>query len=224
MPFDAQLVHTANALIAPLGLDDVGAGPSPMGGVQIRYAREEEIFGEGEPAEYVYKVLSGGVRTYRILRDGRRQIDEFHFTGGWFGIEAGAEHRTTAEALTDATVLVARRVSLSDLANQRGEVARHLLQLTVEGLQRTQDHVVLLGRKSACERVASLLIDLAARAGNPRVLDVPMSRQDMADYLGLTIETVSRTLTQLQADGLIEIPSSRRILLSDRRALADLVE
>ena len=224
MPFDAQLAQAANVLTAPLALGDFGAGPSAFGGVQIRYAREEEIFGEGEPAEYVYRVLSGGVRTYRILRDGRRQIDEFHFTGGWFGIEAGAEHRTTAEALTDATVLVARRVSLNDLADQRGEIARQLLQLTVEGLKRTQDHVVLLGRKSASERVASLLLDLSARAGNPRVLDVPMSRQDMADYLGLTIETVSRTLTQLQADGLIEIPSSRRILLSDREALADMVE
>jgi CRP/FNR family nitrogen fixation transcriptional regulator len=94
----------------------------------------------------------------------------------------------------------------------------------VEGLQRTQDHVVLLGRKSACERVASLLLDLSDRAGSPRILEVPMSRQDMADYLGLTIETVSRTLTQLQADGMIYIPTSRRIVLRDRAALADMVE
>jgi CRP/FNR family nitrogen fixation transcriptional regulator len=221
MPFDAQFVQTPDAAI---GIDDTGAGPSPFMGVQIRYAREEEIFGEGEPAEYVYKVLSGGVRTYRVLRDGRRQIDEFHFAGGYFGIEAGAEHRTTAEALTDATILVARRVSLNDLSSQRGDVARQLLQLTVAGLQRTQDHVVLLGRKSASERVASLLLDLSERAGNPRTLDVPMSRQDMADYLGLTIETVSRTLTQLQGDGLIEIPASRRIVLRNRAALADMVE
>jgi CRP/FNR family nitrogen fixation transcriptional regulator len=218
MPFDAQFAPT------PAAFESVGAGPSPFPGVQIRYAREEEIFGEGEPADYVYKVLSGAVRTYRILRDGRRQIDEFHFAGGYFGIEAGAEHRASAEAITDATVLVARRISLSDLSSQGGEVARQLLQLTVAGLRRTQDHVVLLGRKSACERLASLLLDLDERAGNPRTLDVPMSRQDMADYLGLTIETVSRTLTQLQAEGLIEIPVSRRIVLRDRAALADMVE
>jgi CRP/FNR family nitrogen fixation transcriptional regulator len=219
MPFDAQFVPTPDAAFSA-----VGAGPSPFPGVQIRYAREEEIFGEGEPADYVYKVLSGGVRTYRILRDGRRQIDEFHFAGSYFGIEAGAEHRASAEAITDATVLVARRISLSDLSSQGGEVARQLLQLTVAGLQRTQDHVVLLGRKSASERVASLLLDLDERAGSPRTLNVPMSRQDMADYLGLTIETVSRTLTQLQADGLIEIPVSRRIVLRDRAGLADMVE
>ncbi len=219
MPFDAQLIETPAAAV----FGD-SRGTSPFDGVQIRYAREEEIFGEGEPAIYVYKVLSGAVRTYRILRDGRRQIDEFHFARGYFGIEAGEEHRTSAEAIADSTVLIARRISLAGLAGQDNDIARQLLKLTVEGLQRTQDHVVLLGRKSACERVASLLLDLSERAGNPRTLEVPMSRQDMADYLGLTIETVSRTLTQLQVDGMIYIPTSRRIVLRDRAALLDMVE
>ena len=217
MPFDAQLIETPATAFGGL---DLGS----FKGAQIRYAREEEIFGEGEPATYVYKVLSGAVRTCRILRDGRRQIDEFHFAGGYFGIEAGAEHRTSAEAITDSTVLLVRRVGVGELAAQDSDLARQLFRLTVEGLQRTQDHVVLLGRKSASERVASLLLDLSQRAGQPRILEVPMSRQDMADYLGLTIETVSRTLTQLQADGLIEIPTSRRIVLRDRAALADMVE
>jgi CRP/FNR family nitrogen fixation transcriptional regulator len=200
------------------------ADAAPPTGIQIRYAREEEIFGEGEPAEFVYKVLSGAVRTYRILRDGRRQIDEFLFAGGYFGIEAGAEHRTTADAIADSTVLVARRMNLSDLSAQRGDVARQLLRLTMAGLERQQDHVLLLGRRTACERVASLLIDLADRAGSPGTLDIPMSRQDMADYLGLTIETVSRTLTQLQLDEIIEVPTSRRIILRNRAALAEMIE
>ncbi len=216
MPFDMDFVEIqAPALF-------MGSGPDA--GVKIRYARGEEIFGEGEPAEYVYRVLSGAVRTYRILRDGRRQIDEFHFADGFFGLEAGTEHRTTAEAIADSTILVARRITVNDLAAQRGDVARELLKETMDGLQRRQDHVVLLGRKSACERVASLLLDLAVRSGNPRVLDVPMSRQDMADYLGLTIETVSRTLTQLQGDGVIEIMTARRIVLRNRAALEDMVE
>ena len=218
MPFDAQLIE------APATGFGEGGGTAPFPGVQIRYAREEEIFGEGAPAIYVYKVLSGAVRTCRILRDGRRQIDEFHFAGGYFGIEAGPEHRTSAEAIADSTVLVARRLSSADLAGQDNDVARQLLKLTIEGLKRTQDHVVLLGRKSACERVASLLLDLSERAGSPCTLEVPMSRQDMADYLGLTIETVSRTLTQLQVDGMIYIPTSRRIVLRDRAALLDMVE
>ncbi len=219
MPFDAEIQQTPAAGV----LFDGGSEPG-SGGVKIRYAREEEIFGEGEPAEYVYKVLSGAVRTYRILRDGRRQIDEFHFAGGYFGIEAGAEHRTTAEAMADSTVLVARRISVEDLAAQRGDVARQLFKLTIAGLQRTQDHVVLLGRKSACERVASLLLDLSERCGTAHTLEIPMSRQDMADYLGLTIETVSRTLTQLQGDGVIEIPTTRRIVLSNRAMLEDMVQ
>ena len=197
---------------------------SLMDGVQIRYAREEEIFGEGEPAEYVYRVLAGAVRTYRILRDGRRQIDEFHFSGGYFGLEAGGEHRTTADAISDSTILIARRMSSADLSAPQGDVARQLLKLTMAGLERRQDHVVLLGRRNACERVASLLLDLADRAGTPGALDVPISRQDMADYLGLTIETVSRTLTQLQVDGVIEAPTPRRIILRNRAALAGMAE
>jgi CRP/FNR family nitrogen fixation transcriptional regulator len=217
MPFDSEI----SEINAPALFEGLDPGAS---GIKIRYAREEEIFGEGEPAEYVYRVLSGAVRTYRILRDGRRQIDEFHFAGGYFGIEAGPDHRTTAEAIADSTILAARRVTTGDLADQRGDVTRHLLQLTMEGLQRRQDHVVLLGRKSACERVASLLLDLADRSGCRLTFDLPMSRQDMADYLGLTIETVSRNLTQLQADGVIEIPTTRRIVLRDRAALADMVE
>jgi CRP/FNR family nitrogen fixation transcriptional regulator len=218
MAFDAQVMETHT-----VGFDE-GSADAGLRGVQIRYAREEEIFGEGEPAIYIYKVLSGAVRTYRVLRDGRRQIDEFLFAGGYFGIEAGDEHRTSAEAISDCTVLVAHRIHLSDLAAQDSHLARQLLKLTIEGLQRTQDHVVLLGRKTASERVASLLLDLSSRAGDPVTLALPMSRQDMADYLGLTIETVSRTLTQLQADGMIEIPTSRRIVLRDRAGLRDMVE
>jgi CRP/FNR family nitrogen fixation transcriptional regulator len=217
MPFDAPFTEVH----APALFGNPEGGAS---GVKIRYAREEEIFGEGEPAEYVYQVLSGAVRTYRILRDGRRQIDEFHFAGGYFGMEVGSAHRTTAEAIGNSTVLVARRATFTDMADQRGDVARQLLKLTMEGSQRRQDHVVLLGRKSASERVVSLLLDLAERSGSPSVLDVPMSRQDMADYLGLTIETVSRTLTQLQTDGMISIPTTRRIVLRNRAALADMIE
>ncbi len=193
---------------------------APFGftGPCLRHARDEEIFGEGETADHVYQVISGSVRTCRTLRDGRRQIDEFHFAGDYFGIEAGDLHRVSAEAMTETTVRMVRRGALSQLAAQRPEVARVLFRLTVEGLQRSQDHVMMLGRKSARERVVGLLVDLADRTGGDE-LDIPMSRQDMADYLGLTIETVSRTLTQLQADGVIAIPTTRHIVLRDGMAL-----
>lgn len=194
---------------------------APFGftGPCLHHARDEEIFGEGEIADYVYQVISGSVRTSRNLRDGRRQIDEFHFAGDFFGIEAGDLHRVTAEAMTDTTVRMVRRGALSQLAAQNEDVARALFRLTVEGLRRSQDHVLMLGRKSARERVVGLLADLIDRTGARDELDVPMSRQDMADYLGLTIETVSRTLTQLQADGIIAIPTTRHIILRDGAAL-----
>jgi CRP/FNR family nitrogen fixation transcriptional regulator len=208
-------------MLSPLRQTDTQPTTAPFGftGPCLRHARDEEIFGEGETADYVYQVISGAVRTFRILRDGRRQIDEFHFAGDYFGIEAGDLHRVTAEAMTDSSVRMVRRGTLSDLAGQRGDVAQAIFRLTVEGLQRSQDHVLMLGRKSACERVAGLLVDLVDRTGARGELDVPMSRQDMADYLGLTIETVSRTLTQLQVDGVIAIPTTRHIILRDLAAL-----
>lgn len=204
-----RMTDAAQTTVAPFGF----TGPC------LRHARDEEIFCEGDTADYVYQVISGSVRTCRLLRDGRRQIDEFHLAGDYFGIEAGDLHRVTAEAMADTTVRMVRRGALSDLAAQRPDVARALFRLTVEGLQRSQDHVLMLGRKSARERVVGLLVDLADRTGAQSELDVPMSRQDMADYLGLTIETVSRTLTQLQADGVIALPTTRHIVLRDRAAL-----
>jgi CRP/FNR family nitrogen fixation transcriptional regulator len=208
-------------MLSPLRHSDVPSqifAPFGFTGPCLRHARDEEIFGEGEDADHVYQVISGSVRTCRTLRDGRRQIDEFHFAGDYFGIEPGDLHRVSAEAMTETTVRMVRRGALSQLATQRPDVAQALFRLTVEGLKRSQDHVLMLGRKSARERVVGLLVDLADRTGGDE-LDIPMSRQDMADYLGLTIETVSRTLTQLQADGVIAIPTTRHIVLRDGAAL-----
>ena len=195
----------------------------PAPGACARFHRDEEIFGEGEAADYVYQVVSGSVRTYRILRDGRRQIDEFHFPGDYFGLEMTETHRVTAEAMTEASIRMIRRGTLSELATRRGDTARAIFRLTAEGLQRSQDHVLMLGRRSAQERVVGLLLDIAERTRAAAELDVPMSRQDMADYLGLTIETVSRTLTALQDEGLIALPTVRHVVLADRRALERMV-
>jgi CRP/FNR family nitrogen fixation transcriptional regulator len=183
-------------------------------GVARSFARDQEIYGEGEAAETVYKVATGAVRLFKVLADGRRQIAEFYLPGDVFGIEAGAERRNTAEALCDTTLIVARRSGLC--AEEQGAP---LWRLALRELQRTHEHVLTLGRRAADERVAGFLIDLAERTGQSATLELPMSRQDMADYLGLTIETVSRTLTQLQADGLIEISACRSIRLKNTAAL-----
>jgi CRP/FNR family nitrogen fixation transcriptional regulator len=187
-------------------------------GATLSYPRNGEIFGENEPAEYLYKVISGSVRTYKILNDGRRQIGGFYMPGDIFGLQFTDEHTFSAEAITDTKVLVIKRSALSSLANRDASVARELFNVTGHELRRVQEHVLLLV-KSAQERVASFLIEMVDRAAGGNIVELPMSRQDIADYLGLTIETVSRTLTGLESAATIEVPSSRRIVLRNRAAL-----
>jgi CRP/FNR family nitrogen fixation transcriptional regulator len=187
-------------------------------GAAMTFSRNGEIYGENEPADYVYKVVSGTVRTYKILNDGRRQIGAFYLPGDIFGLEIGDQHYFSAEAISDATVLVIKRTALAGLAERDSNAARELWMLTARELQRAQDHLMLLV-KNAQERVAAFLLEMADRASAENSIELPMSRQDIADYLGLTIETVSRTLTQLETKAAIELPSSRRIVLRNRPAL-----
>ena len=189
-------------------------------GVTRTYSRGQEICGEGETADHVFSVLSGAVRSFRVLTDGRRQISDFYFPGDLFGVEAGLERRASAEALADTVLIVARRSALAD--DGEGATAARLWRLAVAELHRSQDHVLTLGRRSANERVASFLLALAERLGGGTCLELPMSRQDIADYLGLTIETVSRTLTQFQGAGLIELHGCRSIQFLKPRALEEL--
>jgi CRP/FNR family transcriptional regulator, nitrogen fixation regulation protein len=187
-------------------------------GAMMSYPRNSEIFGENEPADYIYKVISGSVRTYKILSDGRRQIGGFYLPGDIFGLQFAEEHSFSAEAITDAKVLVVKRSALTALAGRDAAVGRDLFALTGSELRRVQDRVLLL-IKSAQERVASFLVEMADRAAAGNIVELPMSRQDIADYLGLTIETVSRTLTGLESAAAIEVPTSRRIVLRNRSAL-----
>jgi CRP/FNR family nitrogen fixation transcriptional regulator len=189
-----------------------------MMGAAMPFRRNAEIYGEDEPAEYVYKVLSGAVRTYKMLNDGRRQIGAFYLPGDIFGLEIGDEHTFSAEAITDCKIVVIKRSALVSLAQRDNEVARQLWATTAAELQRAQAHIMLL-IKTAQERVASFLLEMAKRSAAEREVDLPMSRQDIADYLGLTIETVSRTLTQLEKLAAIAVPTSRRITLRNRAVL-----
>lgn len=187
-------------------------------GALMSYPRNTEIFGENEPADYVYKVVSGAVRTYKVLSDGRRQIGGFYLPGDIFGLQFADEHVFSAEAITDAKVLVVKRGALTGLAGRDASVGKELFTLTSRELRRAQDRILLLV-KSAQERVASFLLEMAERACANDIVELPMSRQDIADYLGLTIETISRTLTGLESVAAIEVPSSRRIVLRNRSAL-----
>jgi CRP/FNR family transcriptional regulator, nitrogen fixation regulation protein len=189
-------------------------------GAMMTYPRDAEIFGENEPADYLYKVVNGTVRTYKILSDGRRQVSGFYLPGDIFGLEFTDEHTLSAEAISDAKVLVVKRSALNALAGRDRLVAQQLFALTGRELHRVQDRILLL-IKNARERVASFLLEMAGRASENNTIELPMSRQDIADYLGLTIETVSRTLTALETASAIEVSAcSRRIVLRNRAALA----
>jgi len=187
-------------------------------GAVISYPRNTEIFGENEPADYVYKVISGSARTYKVLSDGRRQIGGFYLPGDIFGLQFADEHTFSAEAITDTKVLVVKRNALTALAGRDATIGRELFALTGRELRQVQNRILLLV-KSAQERVASFLLEMAERAPAGNIVELPMSRQDIADYLGLTIETVSRTLTGLESTAAIEVPTSRRIVLRNRSAL-----
>ena len=190
-----------------------------MMGALMPFARDAEIYGESEPADYLYKVVSGAVRTYKVLNDGRRQISSFYLPGEIFGLEVGGEHTFSAEAVADSKILVIRRSAVVALAGRDKEVARQLWRMTATELQRAHDHIMLL-IKTAQERVAGFLLEMAARSPDAGEVDLPMSRQDIADYLGLTIETVSRMVTQLERSGTIALATSRRVVLRKRGALS----
>jgi CRP-like cAMP-binding protein len=190
-------------------------------GVAMSFGRNVEIYGENEPADYLYKVISGTVRTYKVLSDGRRQIGAFYLPGDIFGLEMGDDHTFSAEAIVESNILIIKRSTVIALAARDNDVAHQLWTLTGQELKRVQDHILLL-IKTAQERVASFLLEMAARMSCDKAFELPMSRQDIADYLGLTIETVSRTLTHLENAAAIELPSSRHVVLRNRAALGRL--
>ena len=194
-------------------------GPLGLMGAPMRVGRNEEVDGEDEPAEFLYQIVTGAVRTYRMLDDGRRQVVAFYVPGDIFGVEAGQVHLTSAEAISDSQVLVVKRASVMARAEHQRELSRQLWTMTVRELQRVQQHSLAL-IESAEERVAGFLLEMAGRCASGAAIELPMSRQDIADYLGLTIETVSRTFTQFVQSGVIALETSRRIQLRNRAALS----
>lgn len=191
-------------------------------GLKMTYAKDEEIFAQDEEADLVHLVVSGAVRTTRLLSDGRRQVGAFYYPGDLIGLETGPVHRFSAEAICDSTVLVVRRSALKAFAGD-GQLDRAIWEATRRELERTQDHLLVLGRKTACEKVASFLMSLAQReAPDGDRVSMPMSRQDMADYLGLTIETVSRMLTQLQGASVVEFDGCRKFKVKRWEALEEM--
>jgi CRP/FNR family nitrogen fixation transcriptional regulator len=193
-----------------------------VGGVTY-YPRRVQIVHEDEAADRLYKVISGTVCTYKVLSDGRRQIGGFYLPGDIFGLESAEGHTLAAETTTNAKVLTIRKSVLTALASRNAALTTHLLALTARELARVQERVLLLSSKSAQERVVGFLLEMSKRGSSTaNSVELPMSRQDIADYLGLTIETVSRTLWALENCGAIEISRRRRIQFRNRSALVKL--
>jgi CRP-like cAMP-binding protein len=198
--------------------DNARAGAIELMGACMSFSRNAEIYGENEPADYLYKIVSGTVRTYKVLIDGRRQVGAFYLPGDMFGLETGNEHSFSAEAISDCKIIVIKRSAVLALAARDNEVARQMWELTARELHRVQEHSLVL-IKSAEERVAGFLLEMAERGAGSGTVELPMSRQDIADYLGLTIETISRTLKHLEDAATIEVAKRRSILLRNRSAL-----
>ena len=186
---------------------------------EFTYRKEEEIYGEDEPAEYLYQVISGAVRSYKLLSDGRRQIGAIHLPGDVFGLEFGPAHRLAAEAIIDTTVRLVKRRSLEQAATTDVAVARKLWTMTADDLHHAEDHMLLLGRKTAMERVATFLLEMDRRLAVAGMMALPMCRRDIGDYLGLTLETVSRALSQLHGQGVLGFSGARQIVLRNRQKL-----
>jgi CRP/FNR family transcriptional regulator len=184
------------------------------------------LFHEGDPAEYVMNVTSGAVKLFKLLGDGRRQILGFRFAGDFLGLSAGADYAYSAETLTDSKLCRFPRKKLDVLRDRFPHLDRRLLSLSIDELTAAQEQLLLLGRKTAEERLVSFLILLSQgqvrRGETSDPIRLPMTRSDIADYLGLTIETVSRTFSALRKKGLIELPNTIEVHLVDRDRLEEI--
>ncbi|HVZ27474.1 MAG TPA: helix-turn-helix domain-containing protein [Rhizomicrobium sp.] len=217
-------LSSATTLVARTGAIaalDEGRETLRVGAVSYAPA-EREIFAEGDSADVFFRIVSGTVRTCKFLSDGRRQIEAFYTAGDVFGFELEDARMLSAEAVTDCNLIAYRRKGVEAAALHDETLARQLLTYAMRSVSHAQKHAFLLGRRAATEKVASFLLTWAVRHGRQGHIELPMSRQDMADYMGLTIETVSRTLSQMERDGLIAIPNARQIQFQDRQALEDL--
>jgi CRP-like cAMP-binding protein len=195
-------------------------------GTRRCFERGKEIYADGDASDCWYRVVSGAVRICKLLADGRRHIGQFCFADDCFGLHAVGPRAASAEAIGDVVVTRFPQHAADRLIAENPLLARQLYDRTLRELVNAQRRTLLLGRLTASERVASFLIEVSERHDSCHVVELPMTRTDIADYLGLTIETVCRELSALKRDGVIASPKFRsdRVELSDRDALEVLCE
>jgi CRP/FNR family nitrogen fixation transcriptional regulator len=190
-------------------------------GSVCRFKRNEMIFSEGEELQSSYKIVSGAVRLSRITEDGRRQIAEFRVAGDFIGFEWDGQYALTAEAVRDVVAVRYVRTRVDRMIEQRSDVRDRVVSLIRQELRAAHEHLITLGCQSAKERAATFLLQLARRAGavDGEMIEIELGRQDIADYLGLTLETVSRTLSEFKRIGAIGLPKRRQIVIRSKAKL-----
>lgn len=195
---------------------------------QRRIEAKEFVFVEGDPANHIYLIEAGAVALFKILSDGRRQILGFAYPGDFIGLGLQGEHIMSAQAIKRVRIRSMPLTALHKIATTDPSLSFKLYQVIAEELAATRNLMMTTGHRSACERVVAFLLALScrnSRCGEPEnIIDLPMTRADIADYLGLTIETVSRTLTKLKTKGFIDLPQSTRVVLLDMIELQRLAE
>ena len=189
-----------------------------------RFKAGETIFVEGEAAPYCFQVVSGVVKEFNTLEDGKRQVADFYGVGELFGISELDEQLHTAEAITECAVRCYPRETLLNAVAVSPELSHQFLDALMTRLHHTRKRMIMLGRMTAMQRVASFLLRLSSEQGIFSNIRLAMSRQDIADHLGLTIETVCRCLTDMKKKKLITMPSARVLTIPDIEALEKLAQ
>lgn len=216
----------AIAELGPPATDESDASILDTFGTVIELKRDQTLFHEGDVADRYYKVVSGALRSCKLLSDGRRHITDFFLAGDFIGVEALGTHGTTVEAVSGTTLVRYDRRLIDALISRSSRVAKFLLERVSADLAEARTRMLLLGRMSARERLASFLLGMSARSGRRErgTIPLPMTRADIGDYLGLTTETVCRTFAQLKSAGLIEAPSPHELRVLRRQDLAALAQ
>jgi CRP/FNR family nitrogen fixation transcriptional regulator len=211
--FDASkvLLHGCNQQTVRDSILALRRGP-------IRFRRGAMIVCEGDPTDYIYMVVSGAIRSCRTYRDGSRGVVAFYLPGELFGWSGEPIHSLSLEAATSTLVLFLKRGALLAAAMQNSRIASYLLAATTNELRRTQEYSLLMSRSAKC-RVTTFLIDLSMRLEKTEYLGLPMSHHDIADHLGLSIETLSRTITALEQSGSIARAPHRTLVLRNRASM-----
>jgi CRP-like cAMP-binding protein len=206
-------MELAHALARPLpaiasAISVRRAEPKPPEALPRLFRAKEMVFLEGEPAKFVYRVVDGAVRLLRTTPDGRRQVIGFACPGDWLALGTGSTYAHTAEALVDCRLKPMSRSDVDRRMREDRGFVQEMMDVSAETLRQAEELLILLGQRSALEKVASFILSFGRRMSEDLAeIRLPMDRTDIADYLGLTIETVSRKFTQLKTIGVIALPS-----------------